>query len=433
MRILLRKINGHFGALIGHTGGRFAFDSAPTFSLPSLLGGMSLLVLLVVLSLGMLTALLTRGLPALLAVTSAAVPTVSPESIGLLLVGTTAVGPFSTNTMLGVLENLKRPNTGLLNAFFGTVTQSQTEHISFDVDEGKRYLAPFVHPLSEAPVKELRGQRVDTFTPAYVKEKARWTPDRALRRQIGEAFGGTLSPEQRRDLALANELTDQMERILRRKEAMAFEALKTGKVTVVGDKYPQAIVDFGRDSSLNEGSNNLTGTARWNQSGAAPMDNLDDMSEKSVKFSGSPILDVVLDAAGWKAFRANTKVQRDLELPKYDAGTIMNMEPVAEGLQYKGQYGGYRIWMYTGFYTAANGTETATMDGGYALCVGAIDGIQHQGAIQDEEAGMQALEIFPKSWVTPDPSVRWIMSQSAPLVVPRRINACGVIKVLNAA
>lgn len=433
MRILLRKINGAFGALIASTGGRSSFGSTPAVPVPTILGALSLIMLpmlIVLLLVAGAISVLTGG--SVTTVASAPAPDAGLLALPLL-VGNLAVGPFSTNTMLGVLENLKRPNTGLLNAFFGTVTQSQTEHISFDVDEGKRYLAPFVSPLAEAPVKELRGQRVDTFTPAYVKEKARWTPDRALRRQVGEAFGGTLSPEQRRDLALANELQDQMDRILRRKEAMAFEALKEGKVTVVGEKYKEAVVDFGRDSALNEAANNLTGDARWSAANSNPMDNLDDLSGETVKLAGSPILDVVLDADAWKAFRKNKKVERDLELPKYDAGTIMNLEPVAEGLQYKGQYGGYRIWLYTGFYTAANGTETATMSGGYAICVGAIDGIQHQGAIQDEEAGMQALEIFPKSWVTPDPSVRWIMSQSAPLVVPRRINACGVIKVLNAA
>lgn len=348
-----------------------------------------------------------------------------------LLLGT--LDTFSTNTMLAVLENLKRPNTGLLNQFFGTVTQSQDEFIHFDIDEGKRYLAPFVHPLATAPVKQSKGMRTDVFAPAYIKEKARWNPGRALRRQIGEAFGGTLTPQQRLDLALANELQDQMERILRRKEDMAFEALFDGKVTVVGEHYPESIVDFGRDASLGASANNLTGAARWNQTAAIPNDNLDDMSELFDKLSGAVLVDVVLDGQAWKAFRGNKQVLRDLELPKYDAGTVQNMDPETSGLQYKGQYGGYRIWKYSGWLTAANGTETKTFDGGYALCVGQIDGIQHQGAIQDEEAGMLPLEVFPKSWITPDPSVRWIMSQSAPLVVPRRINACGVIKVLNAS
>lgn len=428
MRILLRKIHGVFGATLN---GAPLGASMPVYqwSLPNIFSAFSLLMLVPLLLLATIVGLVSL-------VTAPAAPAAVATDFPLvpvLFVGT--VGPFTTNTLLGVLENLKRPNTGLLNAFFSTTTQSQDEYIHFDIDEGQRFLAPFVHPLVEAPVKEMRGQRVETFTPAYVKEKARWTPDRALRRSMGEAIGGSLSPEQRRDLALANELQDQMDRIMRRKEAMAFEALFSGRVTVVGDKYPSTVVTFGRSARLeaNAVTNNLTGGNRWSETTSNPMDNLDDLSETTVELAGSPILDVILDAAAWKAFRKNKKVERDLELPKYDAGTIMSLEPVAEGLQYKGAYGGYRIWLYTGFYTAANGTETKTMEGGHALCVGAIEGVQHQGAIQDEEAGMQPLEIFPKSWVTPDPSVRWIMSQSAPLVVPRRINACGVLKVLNAS
>ncbi len=437
MRILLRKINGQFGAMISSSGGRFFLGSTPSASHPGITFGMNLMLLVLVALLSAIASVLLFAPAALFAMLATpAAPALAAtdlqvDSLAFLLAGT--IGPFTTNAMLGVLENLKRPVTGLLNAFFPTITQSQTEHISFDIDEGKRYLAPFVSPLAEAPVKDMKGQRVDTFSPAYVKEKARWTPDRALRRSMGEAFGGTATPEQRRDLAIANELQDQMDRIQRRKEAMAFEALFSGQVTVVGDKYPEMVVNFGRDSALSAASNNLTGTDRWNQTNAIPNDDLDDMSELFDKLAGAVLMDVVLDSAGWKAFRGNKQVLRDLELPKYDAGTIMNMEANASGLQYKGQYGGYRIWKYVGFYTASNGTETATMEGGYALCVGQIDGVQHHGAIQDEESGMQPLEIFPKSWITPDPSVRWIMSQSAPLVVPRRINACGVIKVLNAS
>lgn len=352
----------------------------------------------------------------------------------VLLVGTIEV--FSTTTLLGVLENLKRPVTGLLDRFFAEITQSQSEDIAFDIDTSKRYLAPFVHPLVSAPVKQMKGVETKIFRPAYIKEKARYTPDRPLRRGIGEGFGGTSTPEQRRALAVSSELAEQADRIIRRKEAMALEALMTGTLTISGiEEYPDTVVDFQRDESLEADyvDNDLTGGNRWTVDGSDPNDNLDDMSEKFDKLCGAFVEDVVMDSDAWKAFRKNKKVLRDLELPKYDAGSIQNMEPNKSGLQYKGQYGGYRIWKYSGFYTAANGTETKSFSGGYALCIGQIDGTQHHGAIQDEESGNQPLEIFPKSWVTPEPSVRWIMSQSAPIVVPRRSNACGVLKVINNA
>jgi len=60
----------------------------------------------------------------------------------------------------------------------------------------------------------------------------------------------------------------------------------------------------------------------------------------------------------------------------------------------------------------------------------AIEGVRAYGAIRDEQAGLQAAPYFVKSWTEEDPSVRFIMMQSAPLVVPYRPNASFKAKVL---
>ena len=43
--------------------------------------------------------------------------------------------------------------------------------------------------------------------------------------------------------------------------------------------------------------------------------------------------------------------------------------------------------------------------------------------IMDEKAAFKALRYFSKSWLEEDPAVRWLLMQSAPLVVPYRPNA----------
>ena len=52
-----------------------------------------------------------------------------------------------------------------------------------------------------------------------------------------------------------------------------------------------------------------------------------------------------------------------------------------------------------------------------------LGGVQAFGAIVDEDAGYQAVRSHTKSWTEKDPSRRLIMMQSAPLVVPTRVNA----------
>ena len=43
--------------------------------------------------------------------------------------------------------------------------------------------------------------------------------------------------------------------------------------------------------------------------------------------------------------------------------------------------------------------------------------------VGDDEADFKALPYFPKSWVEPDPSIRYLMMQSAPLIVPTKVDA----------
>jgi hypothetical protein len=58
-----------------------------------------------------------------------------------------------------------------------------------------------------------------------------------------------------------------------------------------------------------------------------------------------------------------------------------------------------------------------------------LGGVQAFGAIMDEEV-LIATEFYPSSWVEKNPSARFIMTQSAPLVVPTRPNNIFPMSVL---
>ncbi|WP_412059071.1 major capsid protein [Bartonella sp. DGB2] len=58
-----------------------------------------------------------------------------------------------------------------------------------------------------------------------------------------------------------------------------------------------------------------------------------------------------------------------------------------------------------------------------------LEGARCYGAISDEKASYQAQRYFVKSWAEEDPAVRWLLLQSAPLIVPYRPNACLCAKV----
>ncbi len=59
-----------------------------------------------------------------------------------------------------------------------------------------------------------------------------------------------------------------------------------------------------------------------------------------------------------------------------------------------------------------------------------LEGTRCYGVIQDEKAGYRASRYFSKSWLEEDPAVRWLLLQSAPLIVPYRPNAsfCATVR-----
>jgi len=58
-----------------------------------------------------------------------------------------ALDIYSTATLNRVVQSLFQAQTGLLGLFFPLISQSTSEEIYFDVEDGKRRIAPFVSPL----------------------------------------------------------------------------------------------------------------------------------------------------------------------------------------------------------------------------------------------------------------------------------------------
>lgn len=97
---------------------------------------------------------------------------------------------------------------------------------------------------------------------------------------------------------------------------------------------------------------------------------------------------------------------------------------VAEDAVFMGQIDGFNIFVYAGWYIDDNGDEQPIFPPGKVLLAGVgLGGTRCFGAIMDEEAGFQAFPYYPKSWTENDPSIRLLLMQSAPLVVPSRVNA----------
>jgi len=334
---------------------------------------------------------------------------------------------FSTQVLNKTVEYLDRPTSFLLDTFFGQVQTADTEEIFFDIDKSKPRLTPFVSPLVAGKVVADSGYETKSFKPAYAKDKRRFDPSAPLKRNIGEVIGGTLTPQQRRDAALNRSLTNQLENLTRREEVMASEALRLGQVTVSGDNYPTVVVNFQRDAALTV---TLTGVNRWGQAGIKPLDNLEDWASLVQTKSGAAAKTVIMDPAAWRLFRSSDDVKALLTIYR-GTNSAFQVDPMVRGqgnekARFIGTIGDFDIWIYNDVYTDDLG-NTVPMLPTNTVIVGSpvnVEGTRCYGVIQDEKAAYRAQRYFSKSWLEEDPAVRWLLLQSAPLVVPYRPNAC---------
>lgn len=328
---------------------------------------------------------------------------------------------FSTNFLIKVIQGLPRAPMGLLQRYFPQVIEEESEEIHFDRSIRYRLMAPFVSPRVEGQIMEERGFHTDTFKPAYVKPKTPLDPTRAVKRVAGEQIGGSLSPEQRQMLRITNTLQDHLAYIDRRLEWMAAQALLNGAVTVAGDKYRSVDVDFGREAALEV---TLTSTDQWDDAGSDPLGDLSDWSVLAMQQpAGAALTDFIMDPAAFKLFRNHADVQAKLDTRRELGSELIGRPQTEEGLHFKGTIDGFNIWVYQAWYETTIGTLVPFFPANTVVgATPAIEGVQHFGAILDEDA-LMAMAYYPKSWVEPDPSRRFVMTQSAPLVVPGRPNA----------
>jgi len=330
---------------------------------------------------------------------------------------------FDTVTLNRVISSLKNPSSFLLDTFFATEERHESEFIAFDSEDRILRLTPFVAPTVAGKVVESQGYRAKQFKPPYLKDKRRFDPNRPLRRAPGEQIGGgTLSLMERRALAVRLDMEDQLRALTMRLEVMAASALLNGSVTVTGEGFGTQVVNFGRESDLTV---ILTGDVRWGESAADVVGNLETWGQGIQQESGSVATDVVMDPLAWSLARQNQAVKDALDTRRGSTSTAETGPLDGRKARNVGTIGDLNIWVYQEHYIDEAGSPAKVMPD-YSVIMGSpadVEGVRAFAAIQDEANGMQAVPYFIKSWVQEDPSVRWLLLQSAPLVIPYRPNA----------
>jgi hypothetical protein len=334
---------------------------------------------------------------------------------------------YSTEYLIGAYGIIDKPTTFLLDLFFPEMQQFETEKVAFDKVARARRLAPFVSPNVPGQVMRVPGYQTKDFQPAYIKSKHVIDMSKPFRRRAGERLFGSLSPIDRYNLAIADNLAVEEDQITRTEEWMATQILLNGSMVVSGEDYASQTVDFGRPSGQ---TLVLTGANRWGQTGVSALASLRAWNQTVMSASGYNANVVVMDPGAEQLFindatvlqildnRVNTPIDNNFRIGNIQIAGV-NTGAVGEEVKFLGMIGEFIIFVYQNIYTNADGT-TSSMLPPNTVIMGSpkgFQGVRTYGAIKDVRASLRAMPRFPKMWNVEDPSVTFTMTQSSPLPV----------------
>lgn len=343
---------------------------------------------------------------------------------------------YSLLTLDTVFRNQKTPTPPFWLQLFGRQINFDTPRIYFEQVYGDdRGLAPFVVPTAQGRPQKLDGYEAVSFAPAYVKILDVVNPQMHVERLPGEAFGGSLTIGQRRDAVIGELLRKQRVKFQNTNEWLAARAIIDGEVTIKGEDYPETLVDFRRDASLDVV---LAGAAKWDVATGNPLADLKAARMQANDLSGARIRKVVFGGLAWSHFAARVDLKEMMN--KNYGGTQVNVTLISDG--YAGQeymgtiagsngQGAIEAWVDTSTYLdAETGLEQFFLDQNTVVGINeAVGGVRCFGAIMDQKAGYRPLDFFFKNYYNENPSVEYLLAQSAPLMVPKNPNATFKIKV----
>lgn len=342
-----------------------------------------------------------------------------------------ALQSYDTHTLQGVIRTLRPPSTFWLSLCFPNAINFDDEYIDFDVVDESRRLAPFVAPTAQGKPLLQKGYTTRRFRPAYIKPKDAVDPRRLFKRRAGEAYTGTLSPQARRNAIVADILQTHRNAHTRRQEWMGANAVINDLVEVTGPDYPTQVISFGRNANQTVF---LTGTAQWSDPTSTPLRDLDRWGVQVQQSSTYAPTRVVMGTEAWDAFSAHPIVEKKLDTRRGSTSQLETAIGTFEAVQYKGTIGAsLEVWTYNDLYEDDEGNVVPFMDPKKIVLLNpaGVQGARCFGAILDADAGYVPTEFFPKMFKENDPSVEFILTQSAPLPVPERPNAVLVAKVLQ--
>lgn len=341
---------------------------------------------------------------------------------------------YQPRTLAAALSQIPKPRRFLLNTFFNRIKAHTTETVDLDIRKGKRTVAAMVHPLHNGKVVERGGFSTNTVKPGYTKELIPTRPNDTVTRSFGEDYSQPLTPVQRAARLLGEDLTELNDRLSRREEVMAGQALIQGRIHVLGEGLDH-VVDFGYETGKHKII--LSGGSCWDTATGDPMRDLDNWSRATVARCGlKPNIAIMGKNVVWSLLD-NPIIKDRLDIRNFfvgQMGPVQEFNEEDDGVIWHGRLAPSNIdlYSYDELWLNPETEEEEPIIPDDAILLGSTRAgcLMQYGMIQNMFA-LDAMPRFPYSWPELNGTARWLQLESAPMPNLYQIDAFTVAHVLS--
>jgi len=270
-----------------------------------------------------------------------------------------SIDMFETRALTNAIDKVKVVDPFILNMLWkGKDKYHASDNVDIEITTNADKIAQFV--MVDGVPKMIKKGTKDVKTvkiPMTWEKKTFTASELAVYKQVGSIYGNAADIESRANQFVLREIADLKNRVTRRREQMACEALSTGLLTVTQDDFAFTI-DFGYTSGTHLVTNGSG--AMWNAATPSPsiLSQIRTAKSNIMKRSGfSPTIGILgTDAAS--SFLNSTAVQTALDTLNYRVGSIDLNSPANIYGNYLGRLFGIDWYEYNQVYTSQTGVAT---------------------------------------------------------------------------
>jgi len=336
---------------------------------------------------------------------------------------------WTPQSLDGVVRLLPPVGTLFKDTFFGTVKTEPVDVITVDFVKGSRRIAPFVSPRNPASSAEKYGYKTNIYKPPLIKVKDVTYIDQMIQRLAGENIYSGMTPQERAERLLDDQLRSFDEMIVRREEWMCSQAMITGKIPVVGEGVND-LIDFNFTHKGNAAT-------PWGIPGSKPQKDLKAWQLACLR-DGFRLPNVcIMDQAAYTAFQDSGLEDGTFNQFNWK---VFNFSPSIQSpnVQFMGMLTDplLEIYVYNEWYIDDSGKEQPVMPEGTVIVANTnAQFSMYYAVLTYTDQLTQTVQSYvasraARSWTQADPDQRFLELQSRPLPVPHEVDSWFVGTVL---